>query len=339
MITVADLSMHFGEQLLFKNVNVTFHTGERYGLTGPNGSGKSTFVKLVAGDTEPVSGTIRRPKRLGILRQDHSQHEHDRIIDIVTMGNPALWKATVEKRELLANGDDLNDEDGMRLAELETTIAEEDGYLAEAEATELLVGLGVPEEQHTDELRTLAGGIKLRVLLAQALFGKPDALVLDEPTNSLDITGIRWLEGFLKHYDGALIVISHDRHFLNSVCTKIADIDYETIILYPGDYDEMVEAKAEARSSAELANATGQKKIESLQEFVQRFRSGSRASQARSRERRLEREKKALVDLKRSNIKRPFIRFEQNRASGRQVLNVQGLGKRFGQQIIVQDVT
>ncbi len=337
MLTITDLSMGFGERLLFQNVNVVFNGGERYGLTGPNGCGKSTFMRIVAGDLEPTSGRVSRPKRLGILRQDHFRFESVRIIDVVMMGNEALWRAMAEKETILARGDDLSDEDGMRLGELEGIIAEEDGYAAESEAAQLLEGLGIPEARHTDTLSTLVGGYKVRVLLAQALFGKPDALLLDEPTNALDIASIRWLEGFLLEYRGTLVVISHDRHFLNEVCTKIADIDYETIILYPGNYDDMVEAKAEARSSLELAHSARQKKIVDLQEFVQRFRSGSRASQARSREKALERERKLLLDLKRSNIQRPFIRFEQRRPSGRQILTIDGLSKRFGDQVICED--
>ncbi len=337
MLTITDLSMGFGEQLLFQNVNVTFNDGERYGLTGPNGSGKSTFMQIVSGDLEPTSGRVNRPKRLGILRQDHFRFESVRIIDVVMMGHTALWEAMAEKETLLARGDDLSDEDGMRLGELEGIIAEEDGYAAESEATQLLEGLGIPEARHADTLSTLVGGYKVRVLLAQALFGKPDALLLDEPTNALDIASIRWLEGFLLEYRGTLVVISHDRHFLNEVCTKIADIDYETIILYNGNYDDMVEAKAEARSSLELAQSARQKKIVDLQEFVQRFRSGSRASQAKSREKALERERKLQLDLKRSNIQRPFIRFEQRRPSGRQLLTIDGLSKRFGEQVICED--
>ena len=207
------------------------------------------------------------------------------------MGNKGLWKALQEKEALLAKGDDLSDDDGMRLAELELVIAEQDGYTAEPEAEELLVGLGVSPSDHRETLSTLQGGDRVRVLLAQALFGSPDTLLLDEPTNTLDIASIRWLESFLLAYEGALLVISHDRHFLNEVCTKIADIDYETIILYTGDYDTMVSTKAEARSSLELANAGKEKKVAQLQEFVQRFRAGSRASQVKSREKQLQRER------------------------------------------------
>ena len=226
---------------------------------------------------------------------------------------------------------------GGLYAKLEVTIAEEDGYMAETEATELLIGLGIPEDAHQQLLDTLQGGDKVRVLLAQALFGKPEALLLDEPTNTLDIGSIRWLESFLQQFEGALIVISHDRHFLNSVCDKIADIDYETIIVYNGNYDDMVSAKAEARSALELANAAKQKKVAQLQEFVQRFRAGSRASQVKSRERQLDREKKAMADLKRSNIQRPFIRFEQNRPSGKQALNIENLRKSFDGKVICKD--
>lgn len=330
MIQVQDISMNFGRQVLFQGVNTTFQPGERYGLTGPNGAGKSTFMKIVSGELEPMSGFVQRPKKTGILRQDHYQFESTKILDVVLMGNAPLWKAMSEKEILLAKGDSLTDDEGMRLGELEMVIAEEDGYTAEGEATALLEGLGIDPQVHGETLSVLTGGDKVRVLLAQALFGKPDALLLDEPTNALDIGSIRWLENFLLSYIGTLVVISHDRHFLNSVATKIADIDYETIIVYPGNYDDMVEAKAEARGSLEVANEARQKKISDLQEFVQRFRAGSRASQVKSRERQLEREKRELANLKRSNIARPFIRFDQKRQAGKQVASVEMLSKRFG---------
>jgi ATPase subunit of ABC transporter with duplicated ATPase domains len=329
MLTASGISMNFGTKVLFENVEVTFNDGERYGLTGPNGAGKSTFMKILSKELEPLGGQISTRGRLGVLKQDHSIFKDEKIMNVVLMGNPKLWSALQEKETLLAKGDSLSDEEGMRLAELEGEIAEEDGYTAETEATELLEGLGIPPEQHENLLDTLQGGDRVRVLLAQALFGRPATLLLDEPTNSLDIASIRWLESFLMTYDGALVVISHDRHFLNEVCTKIADIDYETIIVYNGNYDDMVTAKAESRGSLELANAAKQKKVAALQEFVQRFRAGSRASQVKSRERLLEREKQALADLKRSNIQRPFIRFDQSRPSGKNVLNIKSLSKSF----------
>lgn len=330
MISVSDVTMSFGSRTLFDGVNVTFAAGERYGLTGPNGAGKSTFMKIIARELEPVAGHVRLPRRVGILRQDHTSYDAFRVLDVVLMGNSALWKAMSEKEQLLAKGDSLTDEDGVRLGELEIVIAEEDGYTAESEATSLLEGLGIDAEFHAQPLSMLQGGDKVRVLLAQALFGQPEALLLDEPTNALDIASIRWLEGFLQEYAGALIVISHDRHFLNEVTTRIADIDYEAIIVYNGNYDDMVSAKAEARSALELANAARQRRIDSLQEFVQRFRAGSRASQVKSRSRQVDRESKALHDLKRSNIARPFIRFEFKHPGGKQTLNVEGLSKSFG---------
>jgi ATPase subunit of ABC transporter with duplicated ATPase domains len=329
MITVNGISMGFGERVLFDDVNVTFNDGERYGLTGPNGSGKSTFMRILAGDKEQVSGHVSVRGRLGILEQDHSIYANERIIDVVMSGHTVLWEALQKKASLVDKGDDLTDEEGMLLGELEMTIAEQDGYTAEGEATVLLEGLGIPKHLHEDKLETLQGGDRVRVLLAKALFGEPDSLLLDEPTNSLDISSIRWLESFLMAYTGALVVISHDRHFLNTVCTKIADIDYESIIVYTGDYDDMIRTKAESRSALELQNEARQEKVLQLQEFVRRFGAGTRASQVKSREKSVQREKQAMADLKRSNIQRPFIRFEQGRPSGKSVLSVVNLCKSF----------
>ena len=337
MISVHELSMSFGPQVLFENVDVVFNAGERYGLSGPNGSGKSTFMQILSGDLEPMSGKIYRPKKLGILRQDHYRFESARIRDVVLMGNPILWAAVSEKEVIFAKGDDISDEDGMRLGELEMVIAEEDGYAAESEAEELLEGLGIETKLHEKPLSVLTGGDKVRVLLAQALFGDPDGLLLDEPTNALDIASIRWLEGFLNDYRGALVVVSHDRHFLNDVCTKIADIDYETVIVYPGNYDDMVRAKAEARSSLETANEARSRKVTQLKEFVQRFRAGSRASQVKSRSKQIDRERQAMADLKRSNIARPFIRFPVKRPGGKQVLSVDFIDKRFEHAMICEE--
>ena len=312
MISVQDVTKAFGPKKLFEDVNVSFSPGNRYGLTGPNGAGKTTFMKILAGDEEPDTGAIIRPRKLGILRQDHYQYEDHRVVDTVIMGDEPLWAALSEKESLLAKPE-MTDEDGMRLAELEGIIAEEDGYSAEATAGELLSGLGIDVEFHDQPMRALAGGYKLRVLLAQALFGKPQGLLLDEPTNHLDIDSIRWLEKFLHDYEGVLITISHDRHFLNSICTHIADIDYETIINYPGGYDDMVRQKGQVRSRVESENDEKKKKIAQLQDFVARFHAGTRASQVQSRIRAMQKLK--LEDMKRSNIARPL---HQVRAEGPQ---------------------
>lgn len=336
MITVNGISMSFGERVLFDDVNVTFNDGDRYGLTGPNGAGKSTFMKILSGHEEQVTGHVSARGRLGILEQDHAIYANERIIDVVMSGHQVLWKALQKKASLIDKEEELTDEEGMLLGELEMTIAEQDGYTAEVEATALLEGLGIPKHLHEDKLETLQGGDRVRVLLAKALFGEPESLLLDEPTNTLDISSIRWLESFLIAYTGALVVISHDRHFLNTVCTKIADIDYESIIVYTGDYDDMIRAKAEARTALELHNDARQEKVEKLQDFVRRFGAGTRASQVKSREKAVQREKQAMVDLKRSNIQRPFIRFEQGRPSGKSVLSVANLCKSFDQTRIVK---
>ncbi len=336
MFNVINVSKAYGPKKLFEEVNVSFSPGRRYGLTGPNGAGKSTFMKILSGDEEADIGTLSRPKRLGILRQDHFRYEEDRVLDVVLMGNKPLWDAMQEKNTLLAKPD-ITEEDGNRLGELEGVIAEEDGYVAESDAATLLVGLGIEESFHEGPMRQLTGGLKLRVLLAQALFGKPEGLLLDEPTNNLDIESIRWLENFLTEYQGVLITISHDRHFLNAICTHIADIDYETIIQYTGGYDEMVHQKAQLRSRVESEVAEKKKKIAQLQDFVARFHAGTRASQVQSRIKQIE--KLRTEDLKRSNIARPFIRFDQKQASGKQTLMIEGIHKTFDGVPVIKPFT
>ncbi|MFN7142978.1 MAG: ABC-F family ATP-binding cassette domain-containing protein [Myxococcota bacterium] len=328
MIVVNNVSKGFGGRLLFESVTTSFGPGKRFGLTGPNGAGKSTFMKILIGDLEPDSGSISRPKKLGILRQDHSLYDDMRVIDTVIAGNKRLWDAMTEKDALLAKPDQTED-DGMRLGDLECVIAEEDGYTAEPDAAVMLEGLGIPQEWQERPMSELQGGFKLRVLLAQALFGRPHALLLDEPTNHLDIESIGWLEEFLLSYDGVLVVISHDRHFLNSVCTHIADIDYQTIIQYTGNYDDMVRAKAQVRSQVEQSNAKKMEKIKQLQDFVQKFGAGTRSSQAASRKKEIERLRPD--EIKRSNIARPYIRFDFEKSSGRDVLEIRKLAGGYGE--------
>ena len=333
MISVQNVTKAFGPKKLFEDVNVSFSPGNRYGLTGPNGAGKTTFMKILAGDEEADTGAVLRPKKLGILRQDHYRFEDNRVLDVVLMGNAGLWSALQEKESLLAK-EEISEEDGTRLGELEGTIAEEDGYSAESDAAELLQGLGIEQPWHDQPMRALTGGYKLRVLLAQALFGKPQGLLLDEPTNHLDIESIRWLEKFLRAYEGVLVTISHDRHFLNAICTHIADIDYETIITYPGGYDDMVRHKGQVRARVESENAEKKKKISQLQDFVARFHAGTRASQVQSRIRSMQKLK--LEDMKRSNIQAPFIKFEQKAPSGKQTLTLEGIDKRYGGNEVIQ---
>src|SRR5687767_7743509 len=318
--------MRFGSKVLFDEVTTTFSAGRRYGLTGPNGAGKSTFMKLLTGEVQPQKGNVVRPKKLGVLRQDQFAFDKLRVIDTVIMGNQRLWSALEERDYLYAKGD-MTDEDGMRLGELEGIVGEEDGYEAESNAAILLQGLDIPDELHGRLMGELQGGQKVRVLLAQALFGNPQALLLDEPTNHLDLDSIHWLRDFLVRYQGTLIVISHDRHFLNAVCTHIADIDYETIITYTGGYDDMVVAKTQIRSRLESQNEQREKKIEQLNDFIARFSAGTRSSQVQSRRKEVERLQ--TTDLARSNIQRPYIKFQMNRPSGRTVLEVKGLDKGY----------
>ena len=318
--------MRFGAQILFEDVTTTFLPGRRYAITGPNGAGKSTLMRIMTGEIDPSKGSVTRPKKMGVLRQDQFAFDAYRVIDTVIMGNVPLWEALQAREELYAKDhNDLTDEDGMRLGELEGVVGDEGGYTAESDAAVLLDGLDIPEALHERKMGELQGGQKVRVLLAQALFGTPGVLLLDEPTNHLDLESVRWLQDYIRNYNGCLIVISHDRHFLNDVCTHCADIDYETIITYTGGYDDMVLAKTQIRSRVEAENAQREKKIAQLNEFIARFSAGTRSSQVTSRKKEVERLQTS--DLASSNIQRPFIRFTIDRPSGTAPAGDQGAGE------------
>ncbi len=328
--------MRFGARVLFEDVTTTFMAGRRYAISGPNGAGKSTFMKILTGEQDPTNGTVTRPKKIGILRQDQFAFDKFRVLDTVIMGNAALWKAFQEREALYAKPhDELTDADGMRLGELEGIVGEENGYTAEADAGVLLDGLGIEAELHERMMGELQGGQKVRVLLAQALFGNPSALLLDEPTNNLDLDSVHWLKEYLSEYHGVLIVISHDRHFLNNVCTHIADIDYQTIIMYPGGYDDMVMAKTQIRARMEAENAVREKKISQLNEFIARFSAGTRSAQATSRKKEVERLQ--VSELARSNIQRPYIRFAFDVPSGRVPLEIKHLSKSYDDLKVIQN--
>jgi ATPase subunit of ABC transporter with duplicated ATPase domains len=345
VIVLDKVTKRFGPKILFENVSIQFDPGKRYGLTGANGAGKSTLLRMLEGNEDTDQGTITIPSnlRLGVLRQNHFEYEQERILDTVIMGNKTLWDAMQEKERLLAG--EVTDEVGIRLGELESIIAEENGYMAEAEAAELLVGLGIPAEKHDSRMSSLAGGYKLRVLIAQVLFGKPDVLLLDEPTNHLDLDSIRWLEHFLiDEFKGTLVVVSHDRHFLNSVATHIADVDYQTITVYTGNYAAFVDAKYENNQRAAAQAEAAKKKVAELQEFVQRFGShASKSRQAQSRVKQIEKLKEEIETKgpKRSSLVRPFVRFEFDKPSGRDVLRMENVSKTFvdekGKEIVVFD--
>jgi ATPase subunit of ABC transporter with duplicated ATPase domains len=336
MLSVSNVSMRYGAKILFEEVSTAFTPGKRYGLTGPNGAGKSTFMKLLSGELDPQKGTVVRPRKLGVLSQDQFAFDAYSVIDSVIMGNKRLW-AAMQERDAIYAKHDMTDEDGMKLGELEGIVGEEDGYSAESDAAILLQGLDISEELHARKMGELQGGQKVRVLLAQALFGHPQALLLDEPTNHLDLDSIHWLQGFLNAYDGVVIAISHDRHFLNSICTHIADIDYETIITYTGSYDDMVVAKTQVRSQIESQNAQREKKIAQLNEFIARFAAGTRSSQVQSRRKEVERLQ--VTELAKSNIQRPFIKFEQKRPSGKHILEIEQLSKAYDDNRVIRDFT
>ncbi|MEN9759349.1 MAG: hypothetical protein RL676_498, partial [Pseudomonadota bacterium] len=290
MLSTANITMQFGAKPLFENISVKFDNGNRYGLIGANGCGKSTLMKILGGDLEPSNGNVMKEPhvRLGKLRQDQFAYEDHRVLDVVMMGHEEMWAAQAERDAIYANPE-ASEDDYMRAADLEAKFAEYDGYTAEARAGELLLGVGIPIEQHQGPMREVAPGWKLRVLLAQALFSNPDVLLLDEPTNNLDIHSIQWLEDILNERDSTMIIISHDRHFLNSVCTHMADLDYGELRIYPGNYDDFMLAASEARARLMAANAKSKERVSELQEFVRRFAANkSKAKQATSRRKLIE---------------------------------------------------
>jgi ATPase subunit of ABC transporter with duplicated ATPase domains len=330
-ITLSKLSKTFGSRILFENVNISFNPGNRYALTGPNGCGKTTLLKMIMGLEEATTGSIVLPKRVGRLRQDIEAFSNELVMDVVIMGNKRLWEALKERDSLYEQ--EMTDAVGMLLGELEGVIAEEDGYSAEANAEIILAGMGVDKKYFQQKMHSIPTDAQFRVMLCQSLFGEPEALLLDEPTNHLDLESIGWLEEFLHSYKGTLIVISHDRHFLNSVATHIADIDYETIIIYPGNYDNMVAAKSAVRERAELDAKSKEKKVAQLQEFVSRFGAGTRASQVQSRIREMERLQPQ--ELKKSNIQRPYIRFiPTDKQPGQIVLKAKEISKKYDHEVI-----
>ncbi|MCG1039172.1 MULTISPECIES: ABC-F family ATPase [Burkholderiaceae] len=310
MLSTANITMQFGPKPLFENISVKFGEGNRYGLIGANGCGKSTFMKILGGDLEPSAGTVMLEPhvRLGKLRQDQFAYEDMRVLDVVMMGHTEMWQAMSERDAIYANSE-ATDDDYMRAAELEAKFAEYGGYTAEARAGELLLGIGIAIEDHNGPMSNIAPGWKLRVLLAQALFSDPDVLLLDEPTNNLDINSIRWLENILNERDSTMIIISHDRHFLNQVCTHMADMDYGTLKIYPGNYDDYMLASAQARERQAAANAKAKERIADLQDFVRRFSANkSKARQATSRLKQIDKIK--IEEFKPSSRQNPFIRFE-----------------------------
>jgi len=329
LISTSNLSIQFGAKPLFENVSVTFGNGNRYGLIGANGCGKSTLMKILAGELEPTAGNVSTdPKvRIGQLSQDQFAYENYRVLDAVIMGYEKLWQV-MQERNRLYSLPEMSDEDGMRVAELEIEFAEMDGYSAESRAGELLEGIGIPVEQHKGPMSAIAPGWKLRVLLAQALYSDPDILLLDEPTNNLDINAIRWLEEFLETSKSTMVIISHDRHFLNSVCSHMADLDYGKLHVFPGNYDEYMTAATQARERVHADNAKKRVRIAELQTFVSRFSANaSKARQATSRARQLE--KIQLEDIKPSSRVSPFIRFEQEKTLRRFAVEATNIGKGF----------
>ncbi|MCZ0069284.1 ATP-binding cassette domain-containing protein [Bacillus sonorensis] len=327
MIAVSNVSLRFADRKLFEDVNIKFTPGNCYGLIGANGAGKSTFLKILSGEIEPQTGDVHMSpgERLAVLKQNHFEYEEHEVLKVVIMGHKRLYEVMQEKDAIYMKPD-FSDEDGIRAAELEGEFAELNGWEAEGEAAILLKGLGIPEELHTKKMADLGGSDKVKVLLAQALFGKPDVLLLDEPTNHLDIQAIQWLEEFLINFENTVIVVSHDRHFLNKVCTHIADLDFNKIQIYVGNYDFWYESSQLALKMAQEANKKKEEQIKQLQEFVARFSANaSKSKQATSRKKLLE--KITLDDIKPSSRKYPYVNFTPEREIGNDVLAVKDLSK------------
>ncbi|TAL51145.1 MAG: ABC-F family ATPase [Methylovulum sp.] len=338
MISTANITMQFGAKPLFENISVKFGDGNRYGLIGANGCGKSTLMKILSGELEPSAGnvSVSPNERLGTLRQDQFAFEDFSVIDTVIMGHKELW-AVKQERDRIYSLPDMSEEEGMQVAELEVEFAELDGYTAESRAGEILLGLDIPLEQHYGLMSAVAPGWKLRVLLAQALFANPDIMLLDEPTNNLDINTIRWLEDILNDRNCTMIIISHDRHFLNSVCTHMADLDYGELRVYPGNYDDYMIAVTEVRERLLSGNAKKKAQIAELQTFVSRFSANaSKAKQATSRARQLEKIK--LDEVKPSSRVNPFIRFDQTKKLHRLALEVEGLSKGYTEKPLFENL-
>ncbi|MBP2639288.1 MAG: yheS 2 [Firmicutes bacterium] len=339
MISTSNLSLRFGKRALFEDVSIKFTPGNCYGLIGANGTGKSTFLKILSGEIEPSTGTvdITKGERLAVLKQNHYEFDDFEVLKTVIMGHARLY-AIMEEKEILYAKPDFSDEDGIKVAELEGEFAEMNGWDAETEAARLLNGLGISEDLHTQKMKDLDGNDKVRVLLAQALFGSPDILLLDEPTNHLDVKSIRWLEDFLANFDNTVIVVSHDRHFLNQVCTHIADIDFSKIQLYVGNYDFWQQSSELALKMAKEANRQTEEKMKDLQAFIQRFSANaSKSKQATSRKKLLE--KLTLEDIRPSSRKYPYIAFKPDREAGDQLLMVENISKTIDGEKILDHIT
>ena len=339
MLTVSDVSLRFSDRKLFDDVNIKFTKGNTYGLIGANGAGKSTFLKILAGDIEPTTGNISLgpDERLSVLRQNHFDYEEERVIDVVIMGNEHLYNIMKEKDPIYMKPD-FSDEDGVRAAELEAEFAELGGWEAESEASQLLQNLNIPENLHYQNMSELSNGDKVKVLLAKALFGKPDVLLLDEPTNGLDIQSISWLEDFLIDFENTVIVVSHDRHFLNKVCTHMADLDFGKIKLYVGNYDFWKESSELAAKLLADRNAKAEEKIKQLQEFVARFSANaSKSKQATSRKKMLD--KIELEEIVPSSRKYPFINFKAEREIGNDLLTVENLSVKIDGEVILDNIS
>ena len=327
MISANNVTLRLGKKALFEDVNIKFTEGNCYGLIGANGAGKSTFLKILSGKLETTTGDIfiTPGQRMSVLEQDHFKYDEYNVMDVVIMGNERLYQIMKEKDAIYAK-EDFTDEDGIRASELEAEFAEMNGWEAESDAAMLLNGLGIGTDLHYSTMNTLNGNEKVKILLAKALFGNPDILLLDEPTNHLDLDAIAWLEDFLIDFDNTVIVVSHDRYFLNKVCTHIADIDYGKIQLYAGNYDFWYESSQLLVKQMKKANKKKEEKIKELQEFISRFSANaSKSKQATSRKRALE--KIELDEIKPSSRKYPYIDFRPDREIGNEVLSVEGLSK------------